>query len=122
MTVLDPSNPWEVALAQMKARVSINTYTTWFSPTRFLRAQEGTLHVLVPSMVFVEVLTRTYGEVVKTCLPKECRRVAYEVGADYPLPFAVRDRTAPGLLLIRRAEELEEIARQLRNLAERVYP
>jgi hypothetical protein len=42
--------------------------------------------------------------------------------AEAPTIFTERDIIAPGLLLLRRAEELEEIARQLRNLAERVYP
>ena len=49
----------------MKSRVSINTYTTWFQPTRLNRAEGETLFVQIPSTVFRQVLTRTYGEIVK---------------------------------------------------------
>jgi chromosomal replication initiator protein len=61
----EPSNAWEKFLELVKSRVSINTYTTWFQPTRLNRAEGENLYVQIPSTVFRQVLTRTYGEIVK---------------------------------------------------------
>ncbi|HEY1925203.1 MAG TPA: chromosomal replication initiator protein DnaA [Candidatus Acidoferrum sp.] len=58
-------NSWDKFLDRVKSRVSINTYTTWFQPTRLNRAEGDTLFVQIPSAVFRQVLTRTYGEIVK---------------------------------------------------------
>src|SRR6266851_2030412 len=58
-------NSWEKFLERVKSRVSTNTYTTWFQPTRLNRAEGETLFVQIPSAVFRQVLTRTYGEIVK---------------------------------------------------------
>jgi chromosomal replication initiator protein len=61
----DAANSWDKFLEHVKSRVSINTYTTWFQPTRLNRAEGETLFVQIPSGVFRQVLTRTYGEIVK---------------------------------------------------------
>jgi chromosomal replication initiator protein len=58
-------NSWDKFLERVKSRVSINTFTTWFQPTRLNRAEGDTLYVQIPSAVFRQVLTRTYGEIVK---------------------------------------------------------
>src|ERR1700674_4523910 len=58
-------NSWEKFLERVKSRVSTNTYTTWFQPTRLNRAEGDTVFVQIPSAVFRQVLTRTYGEIVK---------------------------------------------------------
>ncbi|MGA2430945.1 MAG: chromosomal replication initiator protein DnaA [Candidatus Acidiferrum sp.] len=58
-------NSWDKFLERVKSRVSINTFTTWFQPTRLNRAEGETLFVQIPSAVFRQVLTRTYGEIVK---------------------------------------------------------
>src|SRR5580704_13256121 len=58
-------NLWDKFLDLIKSRVSINTFTTWFQPTRLNRAESDTLYVQIPSTVFRQVLTRTYGEIVK---------------------------------------------------------
>src|SRR5262249_21696308 len=58
-------NSWDKFLEHVKARVSINTFTTWFQPTRLNRAEGETLYIQIPSAVFRQVLTRTYGEIVK---------------------------------------------------------
>jgi chromosomal replication initiator protein len=58
-------NSWDKFLERVKSRVSINTFTTWFQPTRLHRADGETLFVQIPSAVFRQVLTRTYGEIVK---------------------------------------------------------
>src|SRR5580698_9445586 len=58
-------NSWDKFLEHVKSRVSINTYTTWFQPTRLSRAEGETLYVQIPTAVFRQVLTRTYGEIVK---------------------------------------------------------
>src|SRR5256885_2062708 len=56
---------WDKFLEHVKSRVSINTYTTWFQPTRLNRTEGETLYVQIPSAVFRQVLTRTYGDIVK---------------------------------------------------------
>ncbi len=58
-------NTWDKFLDLIKSRVSINTYNTWFQPTRLNRGEGDTLFVQIPSAVFRQVLTRTYGEIVK---------------------------------------------------------
>jgi chromosomal replication initiator protein len=61
----EPINSWDKFLERVKSRVSINTFNTWFAPTRLNRAEGDTLFVQIPSTVFRNVLTRTYGEIVK---------------------------------------------------------
>src|SRR6202047_5251407 len=61
----ETANSWDKFLEHVKSRVSINTFTTWFQPTRLNRAEGETLFVQIPSTVFRQVLTRTYGEIVK---------------------------------------------------------
>ena len=61
----EPVNAWDKFLELVKSRVSINTYTTWFQPTRLNRADGDNLYVQIPSTVFRQVLTRTYGDIVK---------------------------------------------------------
>ena len=58
-------NSWDKFLDRVKSRVSINTFTTWFQPTRLNRAEGETLFIQIPSAVFRQVLTRTYGDIVK---------------------------------------------------------
>jgi chromosomal replication initiator protein len=67
------ANSWEKFLDHVKARVSVNTFTTWFQPTRLNRADGDTLYVQIPSTMFRQVLTRTYGDIVKA--------VFHEIGA-----------------------------------------
>src|SRR5437764_3857650 len=57
-------NSWDKFLDRVKSRVSINTFTTWFQPTRLNRAEGETLYIQIPSAVFRQVLTRTYGDLV----------------------------------------------------------
>jgi chromosomal replication initiator protein len=61
----EPINSWDKFLERVKSRVSINTFNTWFQPTRLNRAEGETIFVQIPSTVFRNVLTRTYGEIVK---------------------------------------------------------
>src|ERR1700726_128736 len=61
----EPANSWDKFLEHVKSRVSVNTYATWFQPTRLNRTEGETLFVQIPSTVFRQVLTRTYGEIVK---------------------------------------------------------
>src|ERR1700722_9476228 len=61
----ETANAWDKFLEHVKSRVSINTFTTWFQPTRLNRAEGDLLYIQIPSAVFRQVLTRTYGEIVK---------------------------------------------------------
>src|SRR5467141_2779089 len=58
-------NSWDKFLDRVKSRVSINTFTTWFQPTTLNRAEVDTLYIQIPSAVFRQDLTRTYGDIVK---------------------------------------------------------
>jgi len=58
-------NLWDKFLERVKSRVSINTFNTWFQPTRLNRADADLVYVQIPTTVFRQVLTRTYGEIVK---------------------------------------------------------
>ena len=61
----ETANAWDKFLEHVKARVSINTFTTWFQPTKLNRAEGETLYIQIPSAVFRQVLTRTYGDITK---------------------------------------------------------
>jgi len=61
----ETQNLWEKFLELIKSRVSINTYSTWFQPTRLNRLEGDTIYIQIPTAVFRQVLTRTYGEIVK---------------------------------------------------------
>ncbi len=84
-------NSWEKFLDHVKSRVSINTFNTWFQPTRLNRAEGETLYVQIPSTVFRQVLTRTYGEIVKAVFHEIGTpnvKVQYLCNDDVPLPTA----------------------------------
>ena len=61
----ETANLWDKFLERVKSRVSINTFNTWFQPTRLNRAEGELVYVQIPTTVFRQVLTRTYGEIVK---------------------------------------------------------
>ena len=61
----ETANAWDKFLEHVKARVSINTFTTWFQPTKLNRAEGEALFIQIPSAVFRQVLTRTYGDIIK---------------------------------------------------------
>ncbi len=61
----EAANLWDRFLERVKSRVSINTFNTWFQPTRLNRAEAEVVYVQIPTTVFRQVLTRTYGEIVK---------------------------------------------------------
>jgi chromosomal replication initiator protein len=61
----EAANLWDKFLERVKSRVSINTFNTWFQPTRLNRAETEVVHVQIPTTVFRQVLTRTYGQIVK---------------------------------------------------------
>src|ERR1700730_13911208 len=84
-------NSWEKFLEHVKSRVSINTFNTWFQPTRLNRAEGETLYVQIPSTVFRQVLTRTYGEIVKALFHEigtPNMKVQYLCNDDAPLAAA----------------------------------
>jgi chromosomal replication initiator protein len=61
----ETANSWDKFLEHVKSRVSINTFSTWFQPTRLNRTEGDTLYIQIPSAVFRQVLTRTYGDIIK---------------------------------------------------------
>ena len=61
----ETTSSWDKFLEHVKPRVSINTFNTWFQPTRLNRVEGETFHVQIPKSVFRQVLTRTYGDITK---------------------------------------------------------
>jgi chromosomal replication initiator protein len=64
-TAKETTSVWDKFLEHVKTRISINTYNTWFQPTRLSRSEGDVLYVQIPSTVFRQVLVRTYGEIIK---------------------------------------------------------
>jgi chromosomal replication initiator protein len=85
----EAANLWDRFLERVKSRVSINTYSTWFQPTRLSRVEGEVLHIQIPTTVFRQVLTRTYGEIVKAVfheLGVPATRVQYVCTEEEPVP------------------------------------
>ena len=85
----EAGNPWHQFLDHVKARVSINTFATWFQPTRLNRAEGEILYIQIPSAVFRQVLTRTYGDIIKAVfheLGTPNVKVQYVCSEEEPVP------------------------------------
>jgi chromosomal replication initiator protein len=85
------ANSWDRFLDHVKSRVSTNTFNTWFQPTRFNRSEGETLYIQIPSAVFRQVLTRTYGDIIKAVFHEigtPNMKVQYLCSQDEPLPMA----------------------------------
>jgi len=93
-------NSWDKFLDRVRSRVSINTYTTWFQPTRLNRAEGDTLYIQIPTAVFRQVLTRTYGDIVKAVFHEvgtPNMKVQYVCTEEEPVPLA------PAVSLVKQA-------------------
>jgi len=93
----EAANFWDKFLERVKSRVSINTFTTWFQPTRLSRSEADVVYVQIPSTVFRQVLTRTYGEIVKAVfheLGVPSMRVHYVCTEEEPVTPAAAPATA----------------------------
>jgi chromosomal replication initiator protein len=87
----EAANLWDKFLERVKSRVSINTFNTWFQPTRLNRADADLIYVQIPTTVFRQVLTRTYGEIVKAVfheLGVPAMRVQYVCTEEEPVAAA----------------------------------
>jgi chromosomal replication initiator protein len=87
----EAANLWDKFLERVKSRVSINTFNTWFQPTRLNRADADVIYVQIPTAVFRQVLTRTYGEIVKAVfheLGVPAMRVQYVCTEEEPVAAA----------------------------------
>ncbi len=87
----EAANLWDKFLEHIKSRVSINTFNTWFQPTRLNRADGDVVYVQIPTTIFRQVLTRTYGEIVKAVfheLGVPAMRVQYVCTEEEPVAAA----------------------------------
>src|SRR6516165_4482811 len=87
----EAANLWDRFLERVKSRVSINTFSTWFQPTRLNRVEGEVIYVQIPTAVFRQVLTRTYGEIVKAVfheLGVPAMRVQYVCSEEEPVSAA----------------------------------
>jgi chromosomal replication initiator protein len=93
----EAANLWDRFLERVKSRISVNTFNTWFQPTRLARAEGETLFVQIPTTVFRQVLSRTYGEIVKAVfheLGVPNTRVQYVCTEEEPAVAAPQAATA----------------------------
>jgi chromosomal replication initiator protein len=94
----ETANLWDKFLERVKSRVSINTFNTWFQPTRLNRSDADMVYVQIPTTVFRQVLTRTYGEIVKAVfheLGVPTMRVQYVCTEEEPVAAVAVAATAP---------------------------
>jgi chromosomal replication initiator protein len=93
----EAANLWDKFLERVKSRVSINTFNTWFQPTRLNRSDVDMVYVQIPTTVFRQVLTRTYGEIVKAVfheLGVPAMRVQYVCTEEEPVAAVAVAATA----------------------------
>ena len=93
----EAANLWDKFLEHVKSRVSTNTFNTWFQPTRLNRAHADVVYVQIPTNVFRQVLTRTYGEIVKAVfheLGVPAMRVQYVCTEEEPVAAVAVAATA----------------------------
>ena len=93
----EAANLWDKFLERVKSRVSINTFNTWFQPTRLNRLDADVVYVQIPTTVFRQVLTRTYGEIVKAVfheLGVPAMRVQYVCTEEEPVAAVAVAATA----------------------------
>jgi chromosomal replication initiator protein len=93
----EAANLWDKFLERVKSRVSINTFNTWFQPTRLNRSDPDMVYVQIPTTVFRQVLTRTYGEIVKAVfheLGVPAMRVQYVCTEEEPVAAVAVAATA----------------------------
>ena len=93
----EAANLWDKFLERVKSRVSINTFNTWFQPTRLNRSDADVIYVQIPTTVFRQVLTRTYGEIVKAVfheLGVPAMRVQYVCTEEEPVAAVAVAATA----------------------------
>jgi chromosomal replication initiator protein len=93
----EAANLWDKFLERVKSRVSINTFNTWFQPTRLNRCDADVVYVQIPTTVFRQVLTRTYGEIVKAVfheLGVPAMRVQYVCTEEEPVTAVAVAATA----------------------------
>ena len=93
----ETANSWDKFLEHVQVRVSINTFTTWFQPTRLNRTEGETLYIQIPSAVFRQVLTRTYGDIIKAVfheLGTPNVKVQYVCSEEEPLQAAPASASA----------------------------
>ena len=93
----EAANLWDRFLERVRSRVSINTFNTWFQPTRLNRSDADVVYVQIPTTVFRQVLTRTYGEIVKAVfheLGVPAMRVQYVCTEEEPVAAVAVAATA----------------------------
>ena len=93
----EAANLWDRFLERVRSRVSINTFNTWFQPTRLNRSDADVVYVQIPTTVFRQVLTRTYGEIVKAVfheLGVPAMRVQYVCTEEEPVAAVTVAATA----------------------------
>jgi len=61
-------NTWEQVLGRLEGKVSTQSYSTWFKPTRFISEDASSLRISVPNSWFAEWLKTNYSGVIQDAL------------------------------------------------------
>jgi chromosomal replication initiator protein len=69
---MNPSNPWDDALARVAAKVNRHSFYTWFKPTSFLSQTGLVVSVRVPNEIFKDWLTKHYSAVISEAVAEVC--------------------------------------------------
>jgi len=69
---MNPSNPWDDALARVATKVNRHSFYTWFKPTSFLSQTGLVVSVRVPNEIFKDWLTKHYSAVISEAVAEVC--------------------------------------------------
>ncbi len=61
-------NLWDQILARIETKVNRHSFYTWFKPTSFIAADEGSVTVRVPNGLFKDWLTKHYSGVISEAM------------------------------------------------------
>jgi len=67
----DHKSVWDSCLQIIKDNVSLQSYKTWFEPTKSIRLKDKVLTIQVPSQFFYEWLEEHYVNILKKTIKKE---------------------------------------------------
>ena len=87
-----PANTWERVLGKIESKISSHSFSTWFTPTRFMEEDAASLTVRVPNTWFAEWLRTNYSSVIQDAL-REIQRPGLTV--DFLPETAERAKSAP---------------------------
>jgi len=103
---------WQSVLEEIRQNVSETAFSMWFVGSKFLGVEEGVAKVGVPSVFFINQITKKYDAVVIAALKKcgaDFKEVQYVVDASTKTKVMARETTSEG----RRGDRLAPVKRSV---------